>query len=285
MRRVVAVGPTLVACAFVLGGCATVPEPAPDESLAMQVARAGGFAQGLRDLTPEEFARIRPAVWRDGGSGMGDAADIAWAASNYARPAAGFSPGAGLAIGLLSLFETAGKPSEYSHVAAWLPVEQARDETEAVERLREALETAVMETAPAGYRLERVLMQHDPPFGPPSTERRCFLRGGVCDGPPGPCRMGIRVPKRVKRVQAPVFTGMQGEAWTFKAGNGGFAFHYKGVRPKAVDMRRWHLAVSERLPEWMVLYLPPGNDLFGLPVVLHRGRVVHFVRQQGGGLS
>lgn len=131
---------TSIATLALLTGCAThtVNIDPKTNSEALQVARAATMWE-LRDqaIPQTEFDRLADST----------AYNAAWATTMYFNPAAGFSSGSSLALGLTGLLLSNKPKDSFNHVLAWMPKELAEHPNEAIDKMNEILLEALEKTA------------------------------------------------------------------------------------------------------------------------------------------
>jgi hypothetical protein len=300
----------LALAVLALMGCASPSERRvevrDDESFAMHILRAADIG-GLRDA-PREAAMSISGL-ETGAVGVSDIGRVGHVALSAANPLGGASAlGAGLGAGLLSFFLVPGDaPAESSAIVAWVPAEYAATPEEAQTYLMDVLERTMLplmeQHFPDATSVKPVRSAELVGNGVP--ERRGVVaewEGGKCaDLAFQRCRIGAGMFGRdlpLRRAPPKILAGS--DAWQFSRLNGAIT-----IRPAAQDddFRQhfrarfdeisFYAEVSERLPEWVFIYIAPNRigfrdqtgdlKLYPLPMILNQGRAHYFVKGARGG--
>lgn len=300
----------LAVLALALAGCATPSERRlavrDDESFAMHILRAADI-QGLRDAPREAATRF--GGLETGVVGASDIGRIGHVALSAANPLGGASAlGAGLGAGLLSFFLIPGDaPAESSAIVAWAPTDFAETPFEAEEKFYQLIKTAFLAAAEGTEFSDYKFIEDDieSRFSNSGMRTRSFVfekRDEKCRNMRwGRCRIIIAVGNRshVSRERSPKIIGDQ-QTWEFARGNGMiplWAVAEDGEFPHSframADDLGLYTAASQRLPEWLFIYIAPNRvgfrdesgelKLYPLPMVLNQGRAHYFIKGARGG--
>jgi hypothetical protein len=281
-----------------LAGCASAPKvyerAFPENarySRAMNVLMAAGYVDDpekspIRDMPQAKTAQ---AAKRGGPDGV----DVAYAISHTLSPAPGVGFGFGLGMGVISFLASPTAPLSFSKVIAWMPRSMASNPAQATNNL-ESLLKQTMEDA--------ILARLEAPFtiGPPKLPGIFEITGGACSENNNRCRYEAYFGKIQTKPVAAMAPGILGggSAWVWHpigrpsevlASSMGSSAKVSGDWTK--PHRDWlpdlaiYQAWSQRLPEWVFLYLAPttpislgkGQGFLKFPVVLNKGEALYFV--------
>ena len=282
-----------------LAGCASAPkvydstfQENPRYSRAMNVLMAAGYVNDsakspMRDA-PQ--AKVAQAAKSGGPGGL----DVAYAVSSALAPPPGIGFGFGLGMGVVSVLAPSPvEPLSRSMIVAWMPRNQASDQTEATSKIEALLKQAMEEAIKA--RLEA-------PFtiGPPKLPGRFEITGGACSENNNQCKYEAYFGKIHAKPVAAMAPGMLGggQAWTWHVSDlpsealvstllssvkvsGDWTKPHRDWLPDLAIYQDW----SKRLPEWVFIYLAPttpislgnGQGFLKFPVVLNKGEALYFV--------
>lgn len=261
------------------GGCATtytVPEYDRTLSEAMNVAIAAGITGldgPLRDLPAGDQG---PLPNDEGGAGR-LALDASYAAINYFNPAPGFSPGAGLALGLLSFLQTSPKhPAAYLHIIGFVPAADGMTAKDAETIFDNALRMAFISLMHDGYAVQ--FEDRKTPLG--ISDKNYYIDGPGCGG--RKCFVDVHRSASIKTLRletAPPFLAAMGLSYRVAGfvAIGGYGRDRNAAPIVDYSYPSYPLRLSEKLPEWTYFYYPPSRDGSLVPVIFNKGRPLHFV--------
>lgn len=278
-------------------GCAGAPKVAvpmnPAHSKAMNVLIAAGYVTDpkrspVRDVPRSDIAQ---GVKQPGTGAL----DAGYALSNVLAPPPGIGLGFALGMSVMSLLlPSPTEPLATSMVLAWMPKTLAATPAEAQAAMQRLIDEAL------DGALAEVLK---PPYRPvPRSAKQpgqVVITGGECLSQGARCSYVPRVHAKPTEGVAPEMLG-GAPAWTWPhvdrpsevivaqlwwSGEDGSQFLPR-YRPWLPDLAIYQ-AMSERLPEWVFLYLAPGTVSGGdgkfvrVPLVLNRGEPLYFITPAG----
>jgi hypothetical protein len=293
-----------------LVGCASPSERRvevrDEESFAMHILRAADIG-GLRDAPRE--AAMNFGGLETGAVGASDIGRVGHVVLSAANPLGGASAlGAGLGAGLLSFFLVPGDaPAESSAIVAWVPAQFADTPEAAQTYLMEIIETTTFPVMKENFpdaSLHEITRSSEMTRGGIPERRGVAVQwdGDICaDLSYRRCRIGIGASGRDLPLEATFPRIISGEkAWKFSRLNGAVT-----LRPAAqdddfqqhfrarFDELSFYAEVSQRLPEWVFIYIAPNRigfrdqngalKLYPLPMILNQGRAHYFVKGARGG--
>lgn len=262
-----------------LAGCTTTPvkyKSSPKMSPALNVVKASGM-QGLRDTV----------VPREQAGALADSSlyNLSLGAVSYASPAPGVSPGVGAALAVAGWLFGPTPDAKEPQVFFWMPGADALDQTEAEKQLYAMLTQTVEHVAnDMQLQLDKI---HDKKY-PNVSAWKIGSAGTGCDNSKysESCALVIRH-SAVTAVPTPDFVAHRdASSYTPNGGQGSFAqikFFPKGNMPDNLDAVKFYEKVSEALPEWIYIYVPPSyvkgknGDPIKPPFLLQKGKPMFFV--------
>lgn len=251
-----------------LSACASAPQGEtwtydPGSSEALNIWKAAGF-DGLADGSPSKA----------NGNSL---ANEGYAISTAVTPAPGFSSGAGLAFGALSLLTVSGSaPPAWAsrHYFAFRPVDMTG------EQVAELLKAAIVEVAALGPDYSEREGKFAPYLAPathfrgwvkegcPTTQSgRTFFYDDACSG-----RVIVTAGKPAQPrppMAAPTFVGSAGSAVPTT-----LFITTTGIFKQMLSERGFIEQLSGRLPRWIFIYLPPEKK--HPPVIYRHGTALPF---------
>ncbi|MFC1337400.1 MAG: hypothetical protein G8D89_16460 [gamma proteobacterium symbiont of Clathrolucina costata] len=278
MARLLAIG----CLAGMLGACASTPVSFnPDESKAMNIARAGGIDFKLKDTE----------VPKDTVNGIVDSAGygFAMAASGYNAPLPGFSRGEMASMNFAAWLLSPEAQSSRNSMFAWMPKEYVGSDEEPVDKLADLILEATGEVVEEmGYEAAKSIANG----GKDKSGLAVYFR--VKDKPEdehcknSPTRstcwisFGIRDPK--SRSKSPNFVGTSGGSYFFNPSSGVYSSYKFPQENTGINELEFLQKLSAKLPEWVYFYAAPGKLYFGpdqemkIPVIVNDGKVLYFVK-------
>lgn len=301
----------LAACGLALAGCAATPSPVRDapttnvsvNSLALQVMRADGRSDGLKDVQVDLPNEVSSEAFVD----TLDALLLREHVLGRATPMPGVSNAAMSAFFALELLnDRTYLPRRGMWMPVWMPYNLARNPLEAQLKMTEIIERAIVEALPEGYRVEPYEWTDKAVFGAESSYRILRLEGPLCEQ--WSCLIqgnfsSVERPERssqARMVKAPTPSFIQSdEEWSYRfRGLGGVAVrkvlkeydeqgkisgHWHRIETESLsgfDHSAFYRRLSAALPDWAFIYFGPQevHNQAGIPYVLNRGKELLFVK-------
>ncbi len=254
-------------------GCSAAPI-ANDQQLspALNIARAAGFDDGLRDVEIPEDAHsdLRSSA----------AYGAAFAISGYYTPSPGLTRSGTAGLNLAGWLLEPDKPSGKSLVVAWQPTEGRVAEVARAEFV-DAFTEAAQEAARA-FGMETWVKKHAD-----ATGAYLFVTSGndeYCQGVEYCLLFGFRLDDPRYETSAPEVAAIIGDAFFYSPYDKSvFTFNkqFMGFSELAFLQE-----ISRHLPTWCYFYAPPkklkmnGEDALEAPVVVSDGEALFFVKQE-----
>lgn len=254
-----------------LTGCATAPVTYNhQESKALNIARAAGLSDGLKDveLPQGTVTSLKDSV----------AYGVAFAASGYNAPSPGLTRGGTAALNMAGWLLEPEKPAAKSHIIAWQPASEGNQGV-AREKLVKVIAEASQKAARA-FGIDTWIKLHSN-----DTAAYIFVSSGndeYCAGNEYCLLFGFILdePRSVKN--SPEISGMIGENWFYSPyDRSRFTFNkqYMGFSELAFLQE-----LSKHLPSWSHLYAPPQklklspDENLQAPMIANNGKALFFVK-------
>lgn len=264
-------GVFLIVALFV--GCSTTRA---DEvgSEALQIVRAAGFTK-IRDV---EVGDVRSPIGRQQSGATMAALGTGTAAGVFSPPpGVSRSLGSGLLLaGSVLTSLPVGHPENSPRLLVWMPKALAESPQSASEVLRSIYLEAVQKALPS-YLVE---LGERPKQKKSPLRKFVALQGEICVTPCHMFGFFLEDGHEPKLDQAPSILGAyDAYAWGTPGVRGdgniaGFPWSVAIAPSERIDFFR---RLSENLPDWVYLYLPPDDRIAPYPQLLHRGEVLLFV--------
>lgn len=265
--------------AFVLFGCASTNEPITynhEHSRALNIAHAGGLYTGLSD---KEYPKGQmPDLTQSKLFGA------TYALSGYASPSLGLTNWGGGVLSLVNWAVSAKKHGGRNSVLAWMPVNEAKTEEDAHQKMFEHVQQAVTQTLTslgADYKLVSV----------GDTFRSYFIFNDAWGCPRGnyfdTCVIRIKIYEPYTSKAVPQFLpSVDNQSYVFSASN-----NYKYNRLLIEEGNKSHMPeekifsiISKNLPKWAYVFLAPktvqleNGEKIPFPYLLEDGEPLLFVK-------
>ncbi len=301
----------LSVCGLVLVGCAASPSTKSEttqntvsssSSLALQVMKADGRADGLRDFE----VNLNSKVGSEDLLNVADAALLREHILGKAAPLPGVSNVAMSAFFAVELLnDRTYLPREGMWMPVWMPASLAKDSQEAELKMTEITEQAITKALPEGYRVKPYEWVDKAIFGAESSYRilrvdgplceqwSCMIRGSLAslENP------GKSSAARMIKGKNPAFFHSNEGAYRFRGlggiavrkitkeydqtGKGSGQWHrIEHVDLAGFDHAGFYRRFSGAMPDWAFIYFGPEethNDA-GIPFVLNGGKELFFVK-------
>lgn len=301
----------LAACGLALAGCAATPSSVREaptvsissNSLALQVMRADGRSDGLKDVQVDLPHEVGSEAFVD----TLDALLLREHLLGRATPLPGVSNAAMSAFFALELLnDRTYLPRHGMWMPVWMPHNLARDLQDAQLKITEITERAVVEALPQGYRVEPYEWTDKAVFGAESSYRILRLDGPLCEQWSCLIQGSLSSHERPDRsakarmVKAPKPSFIQSdEEWSYRfRGLGGVAIkkvtkeydeqgkisgHWHRIETGSLsgfDHAAFYRRLSAALPDWAFIYFGPQevHNQAGIPYVLNRGKELLFIK-------
>jgi len=266
----------------ILSACASTPVTFnPEQSQAMNIARAGGIDFKLKDTEiPKDTVN---GIVESSGYGF------AMAASGYNAPIPGFSSIEMAGMNFASWLLSPGPQSSRNSLFAWMPKEYVGKGEDPVDKLADLLLEATGQVVEdMGYDAAKSIARG----GKDKSGLAVYFRvkskpeDGRCKNSPtrSTCwiSFGLRDPKNTS--VAPDFVASTGEAYFFNPSSGVYSL-YKFPRENAgINELEFLQKLSAKLPKWVYFYAAPKKIKFDkdsklkIPVIINQGKVLYFVK-------
>lgn len=297
-------GLALVGCAVAPQERATSAVVASGDSVALQVMKANGNWEGLRDVEIDLSSEIGGGLATD----TLDAVMLHQHLLGRATPLPGVPNAAMSAFFVLEFFNDPTYIIERGMwMPIWMPESLASDPQDARLKMTAIIEEAVVNALPEGYRVKPYEWVDKAVIGRESSQRVLRVDGPLCEQ--WSCvmkgslasheRPEISFSGRMAKVKTPQFV-QTGEEWSYRyRGVGGDVYLERITEEyddKGVISGHWHRIKTEpltdfdhggfyrrfsaALPEWAYMYIGPKNKFTDaeIPLVLNSGRELLFVK-------
>ena len=234
-------------------------------SEALEITRATALRGALRDVPRED---LEEALRGSPDMSINYALDAVGVATGVFGQATSLSRlGEAGVLSALAFFAPTEGPESWLSVFAWMPREDAPSPREAKVLFQEILFEALQATLP-----EHSLSVDD------RTRRYAFIN---IEGPQcSPCefRSQAWLSANPARVRAPQILGRYpAYRWGGQQANGSIG-GYPLVEGLTVEERlQFFRQLSEHLPTWAYIYLPPHDMLTGFPMMINEGELLLFI--------
>ncbi|TAL51169.1 MAG: hypothetical protein EPN89_03960 [Methylovulum sp.] len=227
----------------------------------------------------------------------------AWRTANLAlESAVGTGTGIGVASALLldsgNFQDTAAK---FSHIEAWMPVSEAKNENEAALKMSKILENAVHKTFTPNYHTKMDEVENESAVGIKEITRFIRIDGPGCE--PWSCMAMGAFPSETAmkwrgkmiryehqfthdNIDCPcyVYSGLDGgigftkilDEYTEKGSINGQWRRFKSIPASFVD-EDFYKRLSGNLPDWVYVYVAekPNDPNMAVPALFNQGKRIH----------